>query len=241
MGMPITVKVVDADVSEADIEDVYNYFQYIDTTFSTYKNNSEISRINQKVLPVNRASNDVKTVLKLCEETKKITDGYFDMSRNGMIDPSGLVKGWSILNAAKLLEKKGFKNYYVDAGGDIQVRGKNKNDQPWSIGIRNPFNRYQVIKIIHLENGGVATSGLYIRGAHIFNPHDISDNLQEIVSFTVVGPNVYEADRFATAAFAMQRKGIFFIENLKGFEGYMIDKKGIATYTSNFNTYVQTS
>ena len=66
----------------------------------------------------------------------------------------------------------------------------------------------------------------------------------DIVSLSVIGPNIYEADRFATAAFAMGRKGIEFIENLnvdsgpRMFEGYMIDSKGIATMTSDFDKYI---
>ncbi len=55
---------------------------------------------------------------------------------------------------------------------------------------------------------------------------------------TVIGPDVYEADRFATAAFAMGRMGVAFVEGLDGFEGYMIDAQGIATYTSGFERYV---
>ena len=54
-----------------------------------------------------------------------------------------------------------------------------------------------------------------------------------------MGPNVLEADRFATAAFAMGREGIHFIESLKGFEGYAIDAKGIATMTSGFEVYTK--
>jgi len=52
---------------------------------------------------------------------------------------------------------------------------------------------------------------------------------------------VYEADRFATAAFAMGKKGILFIESLTGFEGYAVDNKGIATYTNGFTAYVKNS
>jgi thiamine biosynthesis lipoprotein len=55
---------------------------------------------------------------------------------------------------------------------------------------------------------------------------------------TVVGPNIYDADRFATAAFAMGRAGIYFIEQLAYFEGYMIDDHGIATFTSGFSQYL---
>ncbi|MBE2272423.1 MAG: FAD:protein FMN transferase, partial [Anaerolinea sp.] len=65
-------------------------------------------------------------------------------------------------------------------------------------------------------------------------PRSTADALDEIVSITVVGPDVLEADRFATAAFAMGRMGIYLIESLPDFEGYMIDRNGQATFTSNF-------
>ena len=72
----------------------------------------------------------------------------------------------------------------------------------------------------------------------IYNPKDTAPFNPDIVSLTVIGPNVYEADRFATAAFAMGRAGILFIENLADFEGYMIDQHRQATFTSNFARYV---
>jgi thiamine biosynthesis lipoprotein len=60
----------------------------------------------------------------------------------------------------------------------------------------------------------------------------------DVVSLTVIGPNIYEADRFATAAFAMGEEGIRFIGRLAGFEGYMIDRRGQATFTNGFTRYV---
>jgi len=66
----------------------------------------------------------------------------------------------------------------------------------------------------------------------------VNEQLYEIVSLTVIGPTVYDADRFATAAFAMGRQGIEFLESQKEYEGYMIDAKGIATYTNGFEQYV---
>jgi thiamine biosynthesis lipoprotein len=179
----------------------------------------------------------MKTVINLCEQTKKETNGFFNIRHNHKYDPLGLVKGWAIFNAASLLKKKGYKNFYLEAGGDIQVYGRNSENKPWKIGIRNPFNRNQNIKIIEIENVGVATSGSYIRGQHIYNPHAPDQPITDIVSLTIIGPDVYEADRFATAAFAMGKKGIEFIEKLKGFEGYQIDSKGTATFTGGFNNY----
>jgi len=85
---------------------------------------------------------------------------------------------------------------------------------------------------------GVATSGTYIRGQHIYNPYRPEEKIEDIVSITVVGPDIYEADRFATAAFAMGRGGIMFIEELKDFEGYAVDAAGIATMTSGFSALI---
>ena len=173
----------------------------------------------------------------MCEQTRQETDGYFDIQRDGMIDPSGIVKGWAIQQAAHLLQAQGFQHFYIDAGGDIQVAGT-KDGRPWRVGIRNPFNRNEHVKILALTDQGVATSGTAIRGQHIYNPHDRETPILDVMSITVIGPNVYEADRFATAAFAMGTRGIRFIATLAGFEGYMIDAQGRATFTSGLHKFV---
>ena len=132
-----------------------------------------------------------------------------------------------------MLTKAGFADYYVEIAGDLQVSGTNAAGAPWIIGIQNPFKPGEIVKHVSLENKGMATSGSYIRGDHIYNPVS-PEKPNEIVSLTVITENIVDADRFATAAFAMGRAGIYFIEKLEGFEGYMIDSDGIATYTSNF-------
>ncbi|GAC1639561.1 MAG: FAD:protein FMN transferase [Ktedonobacteraceae bacterium] len=237
MGMPITIEVEDTMVTLDDLDNVFAYFVSVDDTFSTYKATSEMSRINSGELPVTHASADMKAILALSEQTKKDTHGYFDIQRDGIYDPSGIVKGWAIQNAASILHAEGFHNFYIDAGGDIQVSGI-QNGNLWRIGIRNPFQRNEYVKVLALTNRGVATSGTAIRGQHIYDPHQRNTPLVDIVSITVIGPNIYEADRFATAAFAMGRPGIQFIERLVGFEGYMIDVFARATFTSGFERFV---
>src|SRR5579864_2747206 len=237
MGMPITVEVVDPIVTEADIEKVFAYFRAVDDIFSTYKEHSEISKINRGELCAEEYSDEMKTILALSEQTKQETQGYFDIKHNGIADPSGIVKGWAILQAAHRLKEAGLSNFYIDAGGDIQVSGT-KGGNPWRMGIRNPFNRKEQVKVLAITDRGIATSGTAIRGQHIYNPHHPDTPLEDIVSLTIIGPNVYEADRFATAAFAMGRRGIYFIERLDGFEGYMIDVGARATMTTGFEKYV---
>lgn len=237
MGMPITIEVVDSTVTQDDLDTVFAYFVSVDDTFSTYKATSEISKINAGELLAAQYSAEMKSILALSEQTKRDTNGYFDIQHDGIYDPSGIVKGWAIQNAANILRTRKFRNFYIDAGGDIQVSGyKDKN--PWRVGIRNPFNRTEIVKVLALTNQGIATSGTAIRGQHIYNPYYRATPLLDIVSITIIGPNIYEADRFATAAFAMEKKGIQFIENLAGFEGYMINADARATSTSGFERYI---
>ena len=248
MGMPITVEIADGERSRksgiaattqgAAIEEVFEYFKHIDEKFSTYKDTSEITAINKNEIDRTHWSEEMQLIFTLAEETKQATGGYFDIQKpDKSYDPSGLVKGWAIWNAAQLLKKDGFENFYVDAGGDIQPYGVNNTEQPWAIGIKNPWDERENIKIVYTKNNeGVATSGTYIRGEHIYDPHTGSA-ANTITSLTVIGPNIYEADRFATAAFAMGKKAIQFIESLPGFEGYMIDNEKIATMTTGFEKF----
>jgi FAD:protein FMN transferase len=249
--MPITVAIVEPTPSPGHLDPlhrgggegvklisrVFDYFEYIDDTFSTFKPNSEISMINRGAMAIGEASTDMRMVFALAEELRLETNGYFNIARDGKIDPLGLVKGWALSNAAEMLRDAGCENYYVEAGGDFQAAGVNAEGRPWRVGIRSPFNMGEILKVLAISNQGVATSGTYIRGQHIYNPVTGGLADPEILSITVIGPDVFEADCYATAAFAMGRSGIGFIESSAGFEGYMIDSRKLATFTSGFEAY----
>lgn len=241
MGMPVIVEIADQEVKQEIFDEVFAYFTYIDEKFSTYKTDSEITAINKGILAKTDWSEDTKQIFKLSEETKLATNGYFDITTpSGSYDPSGLVKGWAIRNAANMLTSRSVSNFCIEIAGDMEVAGHSPSGKPWSVGIQNPFNKKQeIVKTLFLKDKGVATSGTSVRGNHIYNPVEKRVADDDIVSLTVIGPNIYEADRFATATFAMGSKGIDFIEALPEFEGYAIDKKGVATFTSGFNLYTK--
>lgn len=240
MGMPITIEIVDGKAQPENFKAIFDYFFFIDEKFSPYKTTSELSAINRQELEPSDWSREMKEVFDLAAKTKQETAGYFNIvSPQGLYDPSGLVKGWAVWKAALLLKQAGFGNFYIEAGGDIEAVGHNARNEAWQIGIRNPFNKKEIVKILRLTDRGLATSGNYERGEHIWNPKENNAPAKAIASLTVVGPNVYEADRFATAAFAMGEAGINFIENLDGFEGYLIDNNGRAVMTGGFEEYVR--
>jgi thiamine biosynthesis lipoprotein len=238
MGMPITVDVVGV-TDGAILDAVFGYFERADRRFSTYKADSEITAINRGRISEVEYSNEMREVLALAERTRGETNGYFDIrTSDGSFDPSGIVKGWAIRNAAAIVARTGARDFFIEAGGDIQSVGRNPARREWSVGIRSPFNLREVIKVVHPRGRGIATSGTYVRGQHIYDPHARDIPITDIVSLTVIGPNVLEADRFATAAFAMGKAGIHFIEQTPGLEGYVIDRDGRATMTSGFGAYV---
>lgn len=237
MGMPITVDVVGA-ADHAVIDAVFAYFEGVDRRFSTYKPDSEIEAINRARLAAADYGDEMREVLAIADRTKRDSGGFFDIRRtDGTLDPSGIVKGWAIRNAAAIIAESNARDFYVEAGGDIQSSGMNAAGKPWSVGIRNPFNAEEIIKVVYPRGRGIATSGTYVRGQHIYDPHHRGRPIENIVSLTVIGPDVLEADRFATAAFAMGRAGIGFIEDMPGLEGYLVDDNGRATMTSGLEAY----
>lgn len=240
MGMPITVTIAPGQSEEPEVaaREVFDYFRSVDEQFSPYKPQSEVSRIDRGELSIDAATAEMHEVLRLAEDTKRLTEGYFDVWFGGRFDPSGLVKGWSILRASRLLDGRGIESYCIDAGGDMEVRGQETPSFPWKIGLRNPFDPQTIIRVLAIENRGIATSGTYIRGEHIYNPKT-GAKANSIASMTIVAPNVYEADRLATAAFAMGEAGIEFIASLPTCDGYMVDLSGTATFTPGFARYLE--
>jgi len=217
MGMPIEIDVRDPDVDPAALERVYDWFRWVDVTFSTYRTDSEISRLNRQELSLERTQPAVREVLDRCDELRAETEGYFDIHAPHLpdhartwdadlfpeaVDPAGLVKGWSVDRAAEILERHGSRNYSINAGGDVRVRGGALPETRWRVGIRHPYLLDKLAAVVVARDLAIATSGTYIRGEHITDPHT-GVCPAGVLSVTVTGPDLATADAYATAAFAM--------------------------------------
>lgn len=237
MGMPVSVHIVDACASEDDADAVFAHLRHIDRVFSTYRQDSETERISRGELSQADSSDEMRTVIALCEQTRLETGGYFDAHCRGRFDPSGIVKGYAVRQAAKILRQRGFRDFFVEAGGDIQTSGCNSRGEPWRVGIRNPFDTSGLFNVVRLSGEAIATSGTYERGEHIYDPvHRRPANA--VASLSVIAPDIYNADRFATAAFAMGESGILFIEAMPSLEGCVIGWDRHARSTSGFQKYL---
>jgi FAD:protein FMN transferase len=232
MGMPIVIDVRD-ELDPLALDRAFAWFRWVDQTFSTYKPDSEICRLDRDELALADAHPDVREVLARCEELPVETHGYFDVYATGRLDPSGYVKGWAVDRAGDLLEKAGARRFHINAGGDILARGDR-----WRIGIQHPYLRDRLACVVELDDGAVATSGAYERGAHVLDTHR-SAPPTGVLSVTVIGRDLVSADAYATAAFAMGRDGPAWTASLRGHEAMTILDKHRVVSTARFSAYVQ--
>lgn len=233
MGMPVTAHVVGEGVETQALDDVFGELERLDRIFSPFIDTSEVSRISRGDLVPEEASKLMTEVINLCRQYERATDGYFSAWAGGRFDPSGLVKGWAIDRACSILDRHGYRDFYVDAGGDVQTRGQSGAGQPWRVGIRHPVERDKVACVVLVNGSAVATSGTYEKGEHIIDPHT-GEPAATFFSFTVVGPDILQADVFATAGFAMGMGGLDFIRKTPGYEAFAIDNQLQAWSTPGF-------
>ena len=221
MGTTVSIELAE-DRPEGELRrligDVCAWLHEVDARFSTYKPDSEVSRLGRGELRIDDCSADLRHVLDVCADLWRYTDGYFDAYAAGSLDPSGYVKGWSVEVASARLLAAGSTSHYINAGGDIRMRGEHPDGGPWRVGIRHPWEADKVSWVLALHDGAVATSGTYERGDHVVNPRT-GRPAQGLRSVTVVGPDLSVADAYATAALAMGEAGIAWLAR-RAADGY---------------------
>ncbi|MDP9255292.1 MAG: FAD:protein FMN transferase [Actinomycetota bacterium] len=235
MGMPIVIDLRDEGAGDDMLDAAFDAFRAVDARFSTYRDDSEIMRINRGGLALADAHADMREIVGRCEELRSETRGYFDMraTPDGAIDPSGLVKGWSVDRVAALLDDAGMRDYAVSAGGDVIVRGRALPDDCWHVGIQHPTIGDKLAKVVAASDLAIATSGAYARGDHVLDPHT-GRPPEGVLSVTITGPELATADAYATAAFAMGASGPAWTARLRGYEAMTILADGRVLSTPGF-------
>ncbi|MET8245206.1 FAD:protein FMN transferase [Streptomyces sp. NPDC005202] len=198
----------------------------VDEVFSTYRDDSQISRLMRGELTVEECDPEVAEVLALGAEVERVSDGWFSLRYQGQLDPTGIVKGWAAERAARRIATAGVSGVSVNGGGDVQLLGAPEPQRPWRVGVSDPLRPgglAAVVSAAGAEELAVATSGTAERGAHIVDPRTGRSAVTDLVAVTVVAPRLTWADCWATAAFAMgSREGLAWLESLPDVEALLI-------------------
>jgi thiamine biosynthesis lipoprotein len=158
-------------------------------------------------------------------------DGRTIMLRRPLtLDLGGVAKGLAVDAAARELEP--FRDFAIDAGGDLYLGGSNSQGEAWRVGIRHPRRDDELIDSLRVSNRGVCTSGDYERRStsgdsknrpahHILDPRT-GESPHSIASVTVVASGAMLADGLATAAFVLGPEAGMELLNRMGVDGLIV-------------------
>ncbi|HVB71328.1 MAG TPA: FAD:protein FMN transferase [Acidimicrobiales bacterium] len=227
MGTVVSFLVEPGHLSSEDVgralDEAVAELHRIDDRFSTWKPESELSRLRAR--EIDRSSKLMDEVYELCAHAVDISRGYFDpWKMPGGFDPTGLVKGWAADRALAILAGRGITSGLINAGGDVCVLAGESHD----VGIRHPSTPDALCAVVTVSSS-VATSGVYERGDHLINPYggDVA-----AVSATVVGGPLALCDALATALAVGGKEVLYLLEQVTEFEGFFIDARGDMFATS---------
>lgn len=138
---------------------------------------------------------------------------------------NAIAQGMAVDELEKLVKKAGHTDYYIEIGGELIVRGTNREGEAWKIGIDTPVEHPEkrvLENVIHVPDGAIATSGNYRnfyekdgkKYAHTIDPKTGYPVQHSLLSATVIAPQCAQADAYATAFLVMgTEKTLEFVRN----------------------------
>ncbi|PJE80063.1 FAD:protein FMN transferase [invertebrate metagenome] len=163
------------------------------------------------------------------------------------IDLSSIAKGYGVDQAAAALEKAGIKNFLVEVGGEIKVKGTKPNSGLWRLAVRGPdLTSGDPAAIVALDNKAMATSGDYLnyfeidgkRYSHTINPLTGWPEMKRIAEVAVITDNVAEADALATMFMVLGDKKGLIMANEMGYAACFTYHSGKGFKTAYSDTFL---
>lgn len=235
MGMPISLALRGRHAADARGALAWaaalDVLRAADRVFSTWRADSVIARIGRGELtladldPVTAAQ--VGEVLALGAAAERDSGGAFAVRRGGVLDPSGVVKGWAAEQAAVALQALPDTDFCLSAGGDLTCRTLDPAAPPWRIGVEDPHDPRRLVAVVPVRTGAVATSGTARRGAHVVDART-GRPPTGVASVTVVGGSLTAVDVDATTAFALGAEAVPWLR-ARGRTGLVVHADGTAT------------
>jgi FAD:protein FMN transferase len=236
MGMPVSLALrgrhVDDDAAHEAWRRCLQSLRAVDATFSTYRDDSFISRLNRGEVSVDDGPAEVREVLALGEQARRESDGAFDVRRvagdgTTHLDTDGVVKGWAVQRASAAFADLPDTDYCLSAGGDMVCHVADDTRPAWRIGIEDPHDPSTLAATVEVRRGAVATSGHAHRGRHVVDART-GEAPPAVASVTVVADDLTWADLDATAAYALGAEALTWLRGRVGQRGLVVWDDGRA-------------
>lgn len=230
MGMPVSLALRGRHATTAEGErawlEAVATLRDVDRVFSTYRRDSHVSRLGRGEIGVAECPSEVAEVLAIGELARVQSGGAFDVRRpdatgRPVLDPSGVVKGWAVERAARILRRLDDTDVCLSAGGDMVCHVADPTRDPWLVGIEDPHDPTRLVARVPVREGAVATSGAAHRGAHVVDART-GVAATGVAQVTVVGPDLTWADVDATAAYALGAGALAWLSTRRGRTGLVV-------------------
>lgn len=221
--------------NSAALDGVKEIFAEIDSRFSLFRPESELSRVASGELPLTATSPQLRDSYARALQWRDATDGAFTPNRpDSVTDLNGIVKAEAIEAAGRALDAAGCHDWSLNVGGDILVSGVQPNGSPWTIGLVDPADRAELLCSVTLRGArrAIATSGSAERGDHIWRGGSIEP--APFIQFTVIADDIVTADVLATAIVAAGPDGLDDITDRWPIDVLSIDRSGKLLATPGF-------
>ncbi len=180
-----------------------------DRRFSTYRDDSEVSRVNRGLVDESAYSDDLREVLAIGDAfATRIRWGVPGATAGGGLDTDGVVKGWAASRAADVLRvARRHRLLPQRRRRRRRQRIAGRGCGGWNVGIRSPSDPARMWAVLSVTDCAVATSGAYERGRHIVDGRS-GLPATGLTSVTVIADDLTTADVLATAVFALGPDGV---------------------------------
>ena len=211
---------------------VTGWLHWVDNTFSMTRPDSLLSQVRRHAITLADCPQDVLDLIALCSDLTCETAGYFSIVSGGVLDPSGVAKGWATHYASRLLTAAGCRQHCLRGGRDIWAAGEAGPGRPWRLVISHPMASGTLAAIVTARDCAVATSVGARR--HVVDP-TTDRPVTDLASVTVVGPDLVRADAYATAAIAMGRNATDWLAGLDRYGALVVGREGRVWQSANWH------
>lgn len=164
------------------------------------------------------------------------------LDKDASIDVGALAKGYISDQIKSYLIDNGVTSAIINLGGNVLTIGNNITDEPFKIGIQQPFSEEnEMIGYLNVTDQSVVTSGIYERYFleddiiyhHILNPSTGYPFSNDLVGVTIISDSSLQGDILSTTCFALGlEESLKLVENLENVE---------AIFITNDNQIIQTT